>query len=61
MSRTVTKITRSLVHDVLENTAASEGMPLERIEGIAILGKDVWIVNDNGALNFSTRDTQVSS
>ena len=55
------EITKLLVRDVLDDTAASGGMPLEKIEGMAILGKDVWIVNDNDAVDFNTGETQVSS
>eukprot|EP00580_Thalassiosira_gravida_P016275 CAMPEP_0201663340 /NCGR_PEP_ID=MMETSP0494-20130426/5175_1 /ASSEMBLY_ACC=CAM_ASM_000839 /TAXON_ID=420259 /ORGANISM="Thalassiosira gravida, Strain GMp14c1" /LENGTH=831 /DNA_ID=CAMNT_0048141913 /DNA_START=276 /DNA_END=2772 /DNA_ORIENTATION=+ len=53
------QITKSLIRDVLGDTAATGGMPLEKFDGMAVLGRHVWIVNDNGGVKGSNGETQL--
>jgi len=51
-------ITKTLVRDILNETAPG-GVPLEKVEGLAILDGNVWIVNDNDGLDDSSGETQL--
>lgn len=50
---------KELVRDLINDYLATGGVPLEKPEGMAVLGNNVWVINDNDAVDFDTGETQL--
>ena len=48
-----------LVRDILEDTKATGGVALEKVEGMAVIRGDVFVVNDNDGVDDNTGETQL--
>lgn len=53
-------VTKTLVHDILGDLSTKiGGLALEKVEGMAVLNKEVWIITDNDAVDGSSGETQL--
>ena len=52
-------IEKTLVRDLMSDLKATGGQTHEKLEGMAVLNNEVWIMNDNDAVDDNSGETQV--
>ena len=52
-------IEKTLVRDLMSDLKATGGQTYEKLEGMALLNDEVWVMNDNDAVDDNSGETQV--
>ncbi len=53
-------LTKTLVHDLIEDLDKTKGLTLEKVEGLAVTAEgDLYVVNDNDGVDDSNGETQL--